>query len=236
MSAGEDGGLVPSDEEVSAIRERLAVIEERIRSAGGRPGPGGVRIVSVTKGHAATTVLAARVAGLDLCGESYAQELVAKAKLLDGVLWHFLGQLQTNKVRLIAPHVAVVQSLDRRPLAAELAKRAPGAEVFVQVDLAAAVGAPIAGRGGVAIDDAPALADDARRLGLNVTGVMGVAPQVGEREVAASFAALRSLAERLDVVDCSMGMSDDLEIAVREGSTMVRVGTALLGPRTVVRP
>lgn len=201
-------------------------IEARIVAAGGSTDS--VRIVAVSKTHPAAAVTAAALAGFRDFGESFAAELAAKApEVGPPVTWHFIGQLQTNKVRAVAPHVAVYQSVDRPSLVAEIAKRAPGATVLVQVNLAG-----VDGRGGATFEDAPGMVEAARAAGLDVVGLMGVAPLGGDITVAASFRRLRSLCDAEDLAECSMGMSGDLELAVAEGSTMVRVGTAIFGDRT----
>jgi hypothetical protein len=161
-------------------------------------------------------------------GENYAQELVAKhAELPAGLVVHFIGQLQTNKVRLVAPCVEVYESVDRPSLATEIARRAPGAAVLVQVDTSGGLG-----KGGCAIGDVPALAAHCSDLGLEVLGLMAVGPTTGGPEAARpGFRQVRHLVDELGLSVCSMGMSDDLEVAVEEGSTQVRVGSALFGAR-----
>jgi len=200
-------------------------IDQRLAAAGAAPGA--VTVIAVSKTHPWQAAQAAVLAGFTDLGESYAAELADKAaQVTVPVTWHFIGQLQTNKVRVVAPHVAVYQSVDRPSLIAELSKRARGARVMIQVDLAG-----VAGRGGAAWDDAPGLIETARAAGLDVIGVMGVAPLADDRTVAASFRRLRALADAEGLPECSMGMSGDLELAVAEGSTMVRVGTAVFGSR-----
>jgi uncharacterized pyridoxal phosphate-containing UPF0001 family protein len=232
------------------IGRRLEVVASRILAAGGQVGEGGVQIVAVAKGHPAAAVIAASTVGLRLFGENYAQEFTAKASEiraaaegpaglagfeLDHVTWHFIGQLQRNKVRSVAPLAAVIQSVDRASVLEELARRSPGHQIFLQVDLAQAVGGSSDGRGGTALDDAPGLAEMARAAGLTLIGVMGVAPAGDVLRAGRAFRALRGLADRLEVPHCSMGMSDDLEVAVAEGTTMLRLGSALMGARTVLR-
>ena len=226
------------------VAERLAAVRERVRRAGGDE----VRIVGVTKGRPAEYARAALAAGLTDLGENYAQELVGKAHEVGvgggagslavpgtiGPTWHFVGRLQSNKVRSLVPIVALYQSVDRASLVDELARRAPGARVLVQVDLAG-----IPGRGGCQPDRAADLVERATGAGLEVEGLMGVAPpadhaRVDDRtEVAASFARLRSIRDDLGLRELSMGMTGDLEEAVAEGATIVRIGTALFGPRPV---
>ena len=212
-----------------AIEARLANVRERIVNAGGDVAS--ITIVAVTKGFGAQEVVAAVGAGLRDVGENYAQDLRAKVAALDAATnasarWHFIGRLQTNKVRSIAENVALWQSVDRPELAAEIAKRAHHAAVLVQVNIA---GEPQ--KGGCAPEHAGDLVARCRDLGLVVRGLMCVGPTGPPDDARSTFRALASLADRLQVRERSMGMTDDLEVAVREGSTMVRVGTALFGSR-----
>lgn len=209
-----------------SVGRALQRVRERIRAAGGGDE---VTILPVTKGFGPDAVEAAVAAGCTAIGENYAQELIAKRTVLAPVEVRFIGQLQTNKVRLIAEIVDVYETLDRPKLAREIAKRAPGARVLVQVDTT-----DEPGKGGcplAALDD---LVASATELGLDVCGLMTVGPTAGGPEAAREgFRAVRRAADRLGLRECSMGMSADLEVAVEEGSTEVRVGTALFGPRPV---
>ena len=205
----------------------LAVVRRRIASATDRPDR--VRVVAVTKGHGAGAVRAAVAAGIVDVGENYARELLAKeATLPPGSphRWHFLGAVQRNKVADLAPLVAVWQSVDRVEEARRIASFRPGAEVLVEVALS-----PGPGRGGVRRPAAADLVDEARSLGLAVTGLMAVGPPGPADEAREGFRWLAAEARRLGLDEVSMGMTADLEVAVEEGSTMVRVGTALFGPR-----
>jgi len=206
------------------VAERLAVVHERIRRAGGTD----VAVLPVTKTHSIDRCWAALHAGCTEVGENYAQEVVSKfhdQPLPFGV--HFIGQLQRNKVRLLAPFVSVYETVDRASLVPELAARAPGAKVLVQV---AALYEP--GKGGCALADVPALVELGQSAGLQVLGLMTVGPTSGGPQAArAGFRMVRSLLDRLGLSMCSMGMTDDLEVAVQEGSTQVRVGSALFGER-----
>jgi PLP dependent protein len=209
------------------IRRRGAVINARIAAAGGS----GVRVMAVTKGHPPEVAIAASAAGYANLGENYAQELIAKdAAFVDAGLkrpsWHFIGRLQTNKVRQLVGIVTLWQSVDRVSLVRELAKRAPGARVLVQVDLAG-----LGGRGGCAPEQTADLVRVAGDSGLAVEGLMGVGPPGDPEDSRLAFRWLASTAEELGLPQVSMGMSADLEVAVAEGSTMVRVGTGLLGDR-----
>lgn len=206
---------------VAALRR----IRDRIEAAGGDPST--VRILPVTKGHPVSTVREALDAGLTDVGESYAQELLAKAEELDAdVRWHMIGRLQSNKVRQMAAFVHVWQTIDRLSLAGELARRSPGAQVMVQVNVTGAEQ-----QGGCPPERVAALTEGCTDLGLGVRGLMAlgpVGPPAGSR---AAFRKVRELADGLGLPERSMGMSGDLEAAVAEGSTLVRIGTALFGPR-----
>lgn len=143
-----------------------------------------------------------------------------------GVRWHFIGRLQSNKVRKVAPYVHLWQSVDRLGLGEEIARRAPGAAVLVQVNSTGE-----ATKGGCAPGELPGLVEALAGLGLDVRGLMTVGPLDEPEAARPAFRELRRLADGLGLAERSMGMSDDLEVAVEEGSTMVRVGSALFGPR-----
>lgn len=213
-----------------AVGDRLARVRERIASAGADPVD--VSIVAVTKGFGAGAVTAAVAAGLPDVGENYAQELEAKAAALDDSpdgsppRWHFIGRLQRNKVRRIAGLVDVWQSIDRLSLGAVVADAAPGAAVLVQVNTS-----DDPSKAGCPTKLAPSVVDGLRDLGLDVRGLMTIGPLGPPESARPGFRALRGLADRLDLEHCSMGMSADLEVAVEEGATIVRLGTALFGPR-----
>lgn len=219
---------------VEQVGERASALRARWRELTDRD----VRLVCVTKAHGPEVAAAALAAGLADLGENYAQELAAKAALFSlhppagpAPRWHFIGQLQRNKVRLVAPHAHWWHTVDRAQLADEVARRAPGASVFVQLDLA---GVP--GRGGCPPADAPALVEHARAAGLDVVGLMGVAPPGTPEEARPGFRLLVQMADDLGLPERSIGMSGDADVAVEEGATVVRVGSALVGPRPAVRP
>jgi pyridoxal phosphate enzyme (YggS family) len=206
------------------VAERLALVHTRIAKAGGV----GVTVLPVTKTFPVEACWAAHRAGCSAVGENYAQEVVAKlgaGELPFGV--HFIGQLQTNKVRMLAPIVSVYETVDRPSLVAELAKRAPGARALLQVSTAGEEG-----KGGCSVGGVHELLDTAVAAGLRVEGLMTVGPTAGGPEAArAGFRAVRALLDRLGLGVLSMGMTDDLEVAVQEGSTQVRIGSALFGAR-----
>ena len=209
---------------VEQIAERGAQLRSRIADLTDRD----VAVVCVTKGHPVEVAAAAVAAGFTRLGENYAQELRDKAAALIGPTpeWHFIGRLQTNKVRLVDRVVSLWQSVDRAALADRIAQRVPGAAVLVQVDLAG-----LAGRGGCPPEDVPALVEHCRGRGLDVRGLMGVGPPGPAEEARPGFRLLTSIADDLGLEERSMGMSGDLDVAIEAGSTMVRVGSALVGPR-----
>jgi pyridoxal phosphate enzyme (YggS family) len=203
----------------------LDPVRDRIAAAGGDPAR--VLIVAVTKGFGVDAVEAALAGGAVHVGENYAQELVAKAEAVpEGPVWHFIGGLQTNKVRSLVPHVALWETVDRSSLVAELAKRAPGARVLVQVNISGEEA-----KGGCEPAAAADLVAEAVERGLDVAGLMGVAEAGDLDRARRQFALLAGLRADLGLAELSMGMTADLEAAVAEGATIVRVGRALFGAR-----
>ena len=214
---------------VERVRGNLDAVRVRI-SALGRDD---VRIVAVTKRHPPEVVRVAARCGLHDVGENFAQELVGKADATSDldVRWHFIGRLQSNKVRSLAGRVALYQTVDRASLAKEIARRDPGARVLVQVDLA---GLP--DRGGCGWDEVDGLVDASTAAGLDVAGLMGVAPPPdgpgGRAAVQATFDRLARVRADLGLAELSIGMSGDLDEALAAGATMVRLGTVLFGLRS----
>jgi hypothetical protein len=223
------GGVV-SDEStgrlVADIGMALHRIRERIALAGGGDD---VAILPVTKSFGTEVIEAVRSAGGRSIGENYAQELLSKRDALGDLEVHFIGRLQTNKVRQLAGVVAVYETVDRARLADEIARRDPGARVMIQVDTS---GEP--GKGGCQLADLDDLVGHVRGLPLDLVGLMAVGPTTGGPEAARpGFRIVRREATRYGLSQCSMGMTDDLEVAVQEGSTQVRIGSALFGARRV---
>jgi pyridoxal phosphate enzyme (YggS family) len=212
------------------LAERLERVRRQIVDAGGSE----VEVLAVTKGHPASAVLAARKVGLTAVGENYSQELVGKLADLDidDVAVHFIGQLQTNKVRHIVDLVDVYETVDRPALVAELAKRAPGARVLVQVNTTGE-----ASKGGCRPADVEDLVTRAASAGLAVEGLMTVGPTTGGPEASRpGFQLVRRLCDDLGLATCSMGMTDDFVVAVQQGATRVRLGSVLFGMRPAPTP
>lgn len=220
--------------DAATVAARLAETRARISDAGGGPE---IEILAVTKAFGPEVVDIAVAAGCTSIGENYAQELVAKQTAIDGhpgLGVHFIGQLQTNKVRQLAGLVTVYETVDRAKLAREIAKRAPGSSVLLQVDTSALTGDEAENKGGCPLVDLDALVETVTALDLELRGLMTVGPTEGGATAARpGFEAVRAAVDRLGLSVCSMGMSGDLEVAVECGSTQVRVGTALFGSRPV---
>lgn len=212
-----------------AVGEALAVVRERIGAASrGRD----VRVVAVTKGFGVEMVAAVAAAGVLDIGENYAQELMAKVPGAPaGIRWHFLGPVQTNKVPRLAPVVAVWEAVDRPVAGDAIARNNPGGEVFVQVNVS---GEPA--KHGCRPSMAGALVEHLRSRGLNVRGLMTIGPAGDPGAAREVFRRLAALGGELGLPELSMGMSDDYEIAIEEGATVVRLGRALFGPRPGAGP
>lgn len=209
----------------SDVASRLGAVHARIEARG--VDPHGIRIVAVTKGFGSDAVAAAVGAGALDVGENYAQELLAKAESSPpGARWHFLGTVQRNKVRRLAPAVAVWHGVDRPAAADAIASASPGATVLVEVNVAGAGGRP-----GCSREDLDVLVAHCRGLPLETAGLMTVAPMGDLERARECFRWLAYAGGRLGLRELSMGMSDDFEVAVEEGATTLRLGRFLFGPR-----
>jgi PLP dependent protein len=221
--------------------ERLAAVRARIAAAAQRAGrdPASVRLLAVSKQQPVEAVAAAADAGQREFGENYVREGVAKIEALGNrdLTWHFIGQLQANKTRDVAGHFQWVHTVDRERIATRLDAQRPHyagpLDVLLQVSLEEEPG-----KGGVEPADLPKLAEFVAGLTrLRLRGLMCIPPPAtGEAGQRRPFARLRELLEQLNarghrLDTLSMGMSADLEAAVLEGATIVRVGTAVFGPR-----
>lgn len=220
---------------MSTIAERWAHIRARVEAACERAGraPSEVTIIAVSKTHPAAAVREAVAAGATDFGENYAQELRDKAALLtglDGIRWHAIGPLQTNKAKYVAHAAWAFHALDRIEVAKELSRRRTGPPLrcFVEVNVAGE-----ASKTGVPPSAAERLVDEVRELpNLLVVGLMTMPPLAREAEDSRPhFRALRELAARLGLRELSMGTTADFAVAIEEGATCVRVGTAIFGAR-----
>jgi len=214
---------------------RLQEVGDRVAAAARRAGrsPEEITLVAVSKGVAGNLLAEAYAAGQRDFGENRAADFAARWGQLPGdVRWHFIGRLQGNKVRLVRPGACLLHSLDRADLAGYWAK-GPGRPppVLVQVNVS---GEPQ--KAGVSVTEAEGLVEAAAGLGITVQGLMTIAPVVACPEEARPWfrklAALRDDLRRRwpQLTELSMGMTDDFEVAVEEGATLLRVGRAIFGP------
>lgn len=225
------------------LKESMIQLRERISAAcrAANRSPESVQLLAVSKTFDATRVRAAALEGQIRFGENYLQEALDKqAQLADLALeWHFIGPVQSNKTRDLAMHFDWVHGVDRLKIAERLSSSRPLARgplnICVQVNISAE-----ASKSGCAPDEAPVLCRQIERLpGLRLRGLMAIpAPIAAGGHAPAPFRALRLLFERIrsegiELDTISAGMSDDLEAAIAEGSTLVRVGSALFGTRSL---
>jgi PLP dependent protein len=222
------------------IAARLDGVRGLIISAARRAerDPSGVTLVAVSKTFSADTVLEAIAAGVTDVGENRAQELKEKVAVIgDRARWHFVGHLQTNKVRYVVGSVVLVHSIDRLGVAETVARRARSLgitqDVLIEVNIASE-----SSKHGAAPEEAVALAEKVDTLdGIRVKGLMAMPPAAPDPDaVRPYFRRLSDLREQLlqrvdDAGELSMGMSGDFEAAIEEGATIVRVGEAIFGPR-----
>ncbi|MFQ5966150.1 MAG: YggS family pyridoxal phosphate-dependent enzyme [Acidimicrobiia bacterium] len=210
------------------VRIRVAEAAERF----GRD-PEEITIVAVTKSQPIDAIQAAYDLGLRDFGENRAQDLVAKADVLPSdIRWHFVGRLQTNKARIVRPRVVLLHSMDRAKLA-EAWLKGPGLppDSLLQVNIGREPQ-----KGGVDPEDADELVHRLTELGIALKGLMAIPPVGPPSESRGYFRELAELRDQLvsrhpGLDGLSAGMTDDYEIAVEEGSTMVRIGRAIFGPR-----
>lgn len=231
------------------LQANLRALHERITKAARAVGrdPSSVRLLAVSKAFPATVIAEAAHAGQRAFGENYVQEALAKMDELVNssaerpLEWHFIGPIQSNKTRAIAQAFDWVQSVDRLKVAERLAEQRPANLPLLNVLLQVNVSGE-ASKAGVAPDQLSQLAAAVARLPrLRLRGLMAIpAPEVDVARQRSAFARtnklfrqLREAGLKVDVL--SMGMSDDLEAAIAEGATMVRIGTAIFGPRAPSR-
>lgn len=228
---------------MSTIAENISTLAERIRSAAQavQRDPASVGLLAVSKTKPASDLRDAYDAGLRDFGENYLQEALGKqAELSDlPLIWHFIGPIQSNKTRAIAEHFAWVHSVDRLKIAQRLSEQRPPElpplNICIQVNVSGE-----ASKSGCSPEDLPALAQAISALpNLKLRGLMAIPEPTDDRdEQNASFAAVSTLQAQLGLPldTLSMGMSHDLEAAIAQGATWVRIGTALFGARNYGQP
>ena len=228
---------------MSTIAENISTLAERIHNAAqaSRRDPGSVGLLAVSKTKPASDLREAYAAGLRDFGENYLQEALGKQTELSDLplIWHFIGPIQSNKTRAIAENFAWVHSVDRLKIAQRLSEQRPAdlppLNICIQVNVSGE-----ASKSGCTPEDLPALAQAISALpNLRLRGLMAIPePTEDSDEQNAAFAAIRTLQDQLNLPldTLSMGMSHDLEAAIAQGATWVRIGTALFGARNYGQP
>jgi pyridoxal phosphate enzyme (YggS family) len=222
-----------------SIHDNLQAVRQRITRAAQAVGrdAAGVTLLAVSKTHPAGLVEQALAAGQRAFGENYVQEALEKMEGIRGAEWHLIGPLQSNKTRIVAERFDWVQSVDGEKVARRLAEQRPAGmaplNVLVQVNVSGEES-----KSGVAADKVALLSETIRELPrLRLRGLMAIPEPGADR---ARYRELNSLYEGLKgwfhFDTLSVGMSDDLELAIAEGATMVRIGTAIFGAREKIRP
>lgn len=220
----------------ASLQTRYQVIRQRIAAACARVGrdPEGVTLVAVTKQQPIEKINACYQLGLRVFGENYVQELLEKQQALrqlTDIRWHMIGHLQTNKVKQVVPKVAVIESVDSARLVQALSKRAVVEGVTPEIMLQVNLGSE-SQKSGCSFDELESLIGLVKStLALRLRGLMGVPPARPAELNRTLFRRLSQAAQQFGLDEVSMGMSDDFEVAIEEGSTCVRIGTALLGKR-----
>jgi len=219
---------------MTTIAENLQVVRARIGRAAQSVGrdASAVTLLAVSKAHPAPRIAEAHAAGQQCFGENYVQEALEKMAALPALEWHLIGPLQSNKTRLAAERFHWIQTLDREKVARRLSEQRPAElpslNVLIQVNVSGE-----ATKSGVPPEAAPALARAVAAMPrLRLRGVMAIPePGAAPSRYREARQAYERLASEFEVDTLSLGMSDDLELAIAEGATMVRVGTAIFGER-----
>lgn len=221
---------------MATIADNLQAVRARIARAAqqARRDPAGVTLLAVSKTHPPELIAEAHAAGQNAFGENYIQEALGKMHTLPALEWHLIGPLQSNKTRIAAEHFHWVQSVASEKIARRLSEQRPAhlplLNVLIQLNVSKE-----ASKSGVEPSQALPLAGTIAKLpGLKLRGVMAIPePGAGQERYREVREAFERLKRRFDIDTLSMGMSDDMELAIREGATLVRIGTAIFGKRSV---
>lgn len=222
------------------IRANVLDARRRIDAAANRAGrrPEEIVLLAASKNRSVEEVLMAAGVGVTVFGENRVQEMLSKITEVEGLDWHFIGHLQSNKARQVVGRVSLVHSVDSLKLAGEIARRASARGCSQRVLFQVSIAGEESKAGFLTCELEGALSEAAGFGGLEVVGLSTIAPLVKDpEEVRWVFRELRGLAGRLaseagpTLSELSMGMTNDFEVAVEEGATIVRIGTALFGPR-----
>ena len=228
---------------MSTLADNLSAISARIASAAQAAGrdPASVQLLAVSKTKPASAIREVHAAGVRDFGENYLQEALTKQQALSDLplIWHFIGPIQSNKTKAIAEHFDWVHSVDRLKIAQRLSEQRPAGLAPLNICLQVNVSGEDS-KSGCAAAELPALAKAVAALpNLRLRGLMAIPEPTDERAAQeAAFASLRNLLEQqhLGLDTLSMGMSHDLEAAIAQGATWVRIGTALFGARAPLNP
>ena len=216
-------GIVTSETYSEEIKERLQEINKIIDAKAQNP----VTLIGVTKGFTHEEVNIASELGIKNFGENYAQELLTKNPLVDPeISWHYIGQLQSNKIRKISHLVDVWHSVTSLKLAREIHKRNDQAQILLQVSLMGPSNSK-----GFEVEQLPQLISELRDMNIDISGLMTMGVPGDMVATRVVFKELRKLADTFELPECSMGMSDDFEIALESGASMIRLGSAIFGNR-----
>ena len=206
------------------VADRIGDIRETIALRSINP----VAVVAVTKGFRIEAVRAAIEAGILDIGENYAQEMLKHPGEGDPPRWHFIGGLQRNKVKKLSDSVYMWQSIDSFALGEEVAKRFETPKLLVQVNMTGSEN-----QGGVSLSQVPVLVEKFQDSGISVEGLMAIGQNADREATLGHFQNLKKLTNLLGLVECSMGMSNDYDLALDAGATILRLGTAIFGNRDV---
>lgn len=225
------------------IRDRLALVKTRIENAAltAKRDPKDIKLIAVSKRMPSEMIRAAYELGQRDFGENYAQEFATKAEELadlKDIKWHFIGPLQRNKTKLMLPHLPCLHTLAKRDLAKTLNRRISETQspmdVLIQVNVSGELS-----KSGIELSELKSFYEDVSAYpNLRCVGLMTMPPPSSDpKHVAPYFAALaQAKAEYPSLRELSMGMSGDLEVAIANGATMIRIGTAIFGPRPPLCP
>ena len=207
------------------VKERALELAEIVKNKS----DGNAMLLPVTKGFGAEEVQAMLEVGLTQVGESYAQEVIEKAQIFNDnrIAWHMIGRVQSNKVRKLSETISLWHSVDRKDLITEISKRKKDSKVLIQVDMN---NRPQ--QGGCSLEEVPELIEFASSKGLKVDGLMTIGVDQDVEATKRAFSGLAKLAESMGLREISMGMSDDYEMAIDHGATILRVGRGIFGERT----
>ncbi len=206
------------------VKEKIHEVSDYVKSRS----MGRTKIIAVTKSLDKEAIVIAKEAGIQAVGENYAQELIEKHRTLGDleVEWHMIGAVQRNKIRKLSGILSFWQSVDRIEVLEEIKKRDPAAKVLIQINPLGEIG-----KGGCSFHEAGRLIEHGLEIGLSVEGIMAVGVQGDLGKTSDIFKMVGALTDEFGLPERSIGMSDDIELAIDHGSTMLRIGRALFGER-----